>query len=354
MKIICWNIQKITAQKAANFGPVIGGIVKSIVGDEPFVFIVLENKIAPEATGGAIGTGLTVKDLISQSKPLGGASGVRENILFFAGNGATLQAPALFDGWRGIFNAKMTQNKDEIVAALEEKLSTARRGPQRDARSYKGADEKRIEGAKQVKKADYFRSPLLLHAEYAGEGFKFLALHSPGPGMKEEDYEPYAKYYAQAVLESADGVSLIIGDFNLRGSLPYLGDFFEASTLIGATTKGAEEGRHSYSRLDRVYCRRGFPLRVELFTDGPTKELTDHHCLVATTEKRAQRRLVDYFAFEESPKRRQEIRERNVKKTIDPTEARAKRVEKAEKDRHERRAQKYHQKRLASLDKGQH
>ncbi|WP_102795627.1 endonuclease/exonuclease/phosphatase family protein [Bowmanella denitrificans] len=314
MKIIVWNIQKITAEKAEQFSPVIGDIITGIVGIEPFIFVILENKTKGEQTLNAVGTGLRVLSLQCAAVSLGGANGLKENILIFSGNGATFSDVSQYTGWQASFDIQCNAMHQREYAAAQAEVN--RLNQLRPARTSTAASRTASLASVQqdtLRPALDFRNPVSITTHHDGQTSRFLVLHAPGPSQGEQHESPYAITYAKCVLESATThqYPIVLGDFNLRQNMPYVSGFMDAGVRIGATTKGREDGRHTYSRLDRCYISPGTPLSVELYTDGPDKTLTDHHCLVVSLEQRAQRLIPDYFAFEPSPHRRQEIRRVN-------------------------------------------
>lgn len=307
MIIFSWNIQKVTAKKARQFATVFGRVVAETAGDVPFVLFVYENKSHPVDVLSALGTGITASDLAWKWISTGGATGLRENILIISGNGATFDVPVLFTGWKAEFGDRcraMHQAEKEAV-----RLEVARLGGRSTRATTADARDRRIAAIDSgtFRPADDFRSPVEITARYEGKHVRILALHSPGPSAGNEHEAPFAHTYAESIFNNANGFDLIIGDFNLRTHEVGSNGYVDQGVQLGATTKGREEGRHTFSRLDRVYGRPGFGVSSALVSDGQERDLTDHHCLAVRVESREQRLISDYFAFRPSPIRQQEV-----------------------------------------------
>lgn len=309
MIILSWNIQKITEEKAAQFAPVIGQMINEVTGGKPFVLVVYENKTKPEAVLSAIGSGIHASGLTMSYTPVGGGRSVQENILLIAGNGAAVDGPTAFTDWRNDFDSKCRQlHQAEIVSA---RSGVARLEGSRPAReSIQRGRELLVARAEEgtFLPAEHFRDPVMLTARAGSESVSFLALHAPGPGAGQEHEEPFARTYAEAVMANAGGFDMVLGDFNLRTHEISADGFVDQSVRLGATTKGSEEGRHTYSRLDRVYARRGLDVNTALVSDGQERTLTDHHCLAVNVESpRSQPLLTSFFPYEPSPLRQQAV-----------------------------------------------
>lgn len=309
MIILSWNIQKITDEKAAQFAPVIGNMINAVTGGQAFVLVVYENKTNADEVLRSIGSGINASGLQVAWERIGGGSSVKENILLIAGNGATLDRPESFTAWRNDFDSKCRQfHQFEIASASS---STARLNATRPARTSTALGrqsqlDKAVEGT--FLPADHFRDPLMITARAAGTSVSFLALHAPGPSAGNEHEEPFARTYAEAVMGNAGGFDMVLGDFNLRTNDVDSGGFVDQSVRLGATTKGSEDGRHTYSRLDRVYTRPGLGITTALVSDGQDRELTDHHCLAIKVDPpQAQRLMTSYFPYQPSAVRQQEV-----------------------------------------------
>lgn len=317
MIILSWNIQKITVEKAKEFSLNFGGVVNEIVGDEPFVLFVYENKTNPTGVLDALGTGIGAHQLIKKWTKLGGSSGVRENILIIAGNGASVDEPVLHMDWRIGFDLRCDAMHQAEKDAIRLRMATAHQRPLR-ASTTKGR-------AQQVEKVDKgtfrpardFRCPAEIIVRDGDRRVKLLALHSPGPSAGSEHEEPFAHSYAESIFESAHGFDLVLGDFNLRTHDVRSSGFVDQGVQLGATTKGKEDGRHTYSRLDRIYSRPGFGIWSALVSDGQARDLTDHHCLAIRVEPREQKLITDYFAYLPSPIRQREVIYKNLGKAFD-------------------------------------
>lgn len=312
LKVIVWNLERLTEEKARTFSKTIGSCVKGVVGDKtPYLFVVLENKTKPLPTLDAICAGLPgVTSSIAVE--LGGSSSTKENALVITGNGATATID-VFEGWREAFRKASEELKShekaqqtQFNAAIPYKLRTPGGVP----RSERSMD--RIEGS--FTPVEALRNPVSITAHYGGcQPISLLSLHAPGPSVGKEHDETTAATYAKCVLESAgDRFDIVAGDFNLRKEISdqgRVGAFVDQSVGTGATTKGEDlAGRDHYSRLDRIYAKPGLPVRAGMASDSlDSKELTDHHALVVTLEEeRQQRVLTDYFALA-NPGRRQGI-----------------------------------------------
>lgn len=309
MIILSWNIQKITAEKAATFAPIIGNVVNGVTGGKPFILVVYENKKSPDAVLNSIGTGIKANNINFNWYKVGGGSSVSENILIIAGNGATFDKPTAFQDWRPDFDERCKllhqreiQNANQNFARLNALRSTR----ESTAQGRQMQLDKAVQGT--FKPADHFRDPVIISAQADGQRVNFLALHAPGPSAGDEHEEPYAVSFAEAVLSHASRYDLVLGDFNLRTSSIGTSGFVDQSVRLGATTKGKEDGRHTWSRLDRVYTRPGLAINTALVSDSQEKELTDHHCLAISLEKQTpQHKITSYFAYEPSPVRQQQV-----------------------------------------------
>ncbi len=308
MWILSWNIQKVTAEKAQAFSKLIGDTVNGTVGDEPFILFVLENRTDEETVMAAIGSGLNASQLRTKSIEMGGSKTLRENVIVIAGNGATFDAPSQFTAWHVPYDTRCAALHLAEKKVVLDHVEMLRRG--RPARASVEAQRERLLFSADIntyRKSDTLRNPIQLVARYGGLAVKILALHSPGPSDGQDHTERTAEIFGAAVFATARGFDMVIGDFNLRSGANLYNGFVDQATLLGATTKGKEEGRHVSSRLDRVYVRRGFPITSMLVSDSDDKELTDHHCLVARVDHRPQRLVTDYFQYQPSPRRRQKI-----------------------------------------------
>jgi len=318
MIILSWNIQKITEEKAAQFAPVIGKVINEVTGGKPFVLVVYENKTKPQAVLDAIGSGIHASSVQAAWVPVGGGSSVKENILLIAGNGATVEKPEAFTGWRTDFDSKCKLlHQQEIQSA---QLNEARLNVLREPRSNTASGRRQALDKAQVgtfKPADHFRDPVVITVRSADAKASFLALHAPGPSSGNEHEEPFAQTYAEAVLANAGRFDMVLGDFNLRTHDVDASGFVDQSVRLGATTKGSEEGRHTYSRLDRVYARPGLEISTALLSDGQEKALTDHHCLAIKVEEQPlQKTITSYFPYEPSPLRQQEVIYENYQQAL--------------------------------------
>lgn len=307
MIILSWNLQKITAEKARLFAVIFGRVLNEVVGDEPFVVIVYENRSHPAEVLDALGTGINAQGLVCKWIDTGGAPGLRENVLVICGNGASFDDPVLFTAWRAGFDSCCAILHQAEKAAVRAEVARLGQRPVRTTTLQ--AREQRVA---QVDKGSFraaadFRSPVDITVRYQGRQVRVLALHAPGPSAGAEHEQTFAQIYAESVFTSAKGFDLVLGDFNLRTHGVRSNGFVDQGVRLGATTKGREEGRHTFSRLDRVYARPGFALSSALVSDTQERDLTDHHCLAVRVEQRGQRLISDYFAFQPSPKRRQEI-----------------------------------------------
>jgi len=310
MFILSWNIQKLTAEKAKQFAPVIADVINGVTGGKPFVFVVYENKTRADAVLDAIGSGIQASGLTTRWAHLGGSTSVAENLLVIAGNGATVDAPERFDGWRADFAQKSKALYDaQVLEARLRRDHLAASRPTPRASVQKGRDAAVSSVVDDVfKPPEHFRDPITITARVSGQAVKFLALHAPGPDSGGDHEEPYARTYADAVLTNAGGFDLVLGDFNVRTHEVSSGGFVDQGVKLGATTKGSEDGRHTYSRLDRVYARPGYMISTALLSDGQEKELTDHHCLAIQVDKQhAQKTITSYFPAMPSPLRQQEV-----------------------------------------------
>ncbi|HEY9028732.1 MAG TPA: hypothetical protein VIP05_30870 [Burkholderiaceae bacterium] len=309
MFILSWNIQKLTAEKARQFAPVIADVINGVTGGKPFVFVVYENKTRADAVLDSIGAGIQASGLTTRWAHLGGSTSVAENLLVIAGNGATVDTPARFDGWRADFaqKSKALYDAQVLEARLRRDHLTASRPTRASVQQAREATVSSVVGDV-FKPPEHFRDPIMITARASGQAVKFLALHAPGPDSGGDHEEPYARTYADAVLTNAGGFDLVLGDFNVRTHEVSSGGFVDQGVKLGATTKGSEDGRHTYSRLDRVYARPGYMISTALLSDGQEKDLTDHHCLAIQVEKQhAQKTITSYFPVLPSPARQQEV-----------------------------------------------
>ncbi len=351
MLILSWNIQKINLDKAAQFAPVLGKVVSEVSAGRPFVLVVYENRAKPEDVLAAIGTGIDASEIVTKHVSTQGANNLRENILLIAGNGAKFDEPTAFTAWMAPFEAHCQRlHQAEISTATSH---TQRLGALRSTRaSTSSAREDRLAAVQEgtFRNASDFRCPISVVVRSQGTVIKMLALHAPGPDQGSEHEDPYAAIYTEAVLSKAAGHDLVVGDFNIRTNSVRSGGFVDRGVRLGATTKGKEHGRHTYSRLDRAYSRPGLTISTQLVSDSVERDLTDHHCLAVTVERRAQRKMTDYFPHKPSPRRQQEIRfmsrqlalgSRAVSKESKLNEERAKRRAEYEQGIHDRRAEAY-------------
>ncbi|HEY8326929.1 MAG TPA: hypothetical protein VIO59_00600 [Rhodanobacter sp.] len=308
MIILSWNLQQITREKAEAFSTQIGTVVNGVIGDKPFVLIVYENKSLPEAVLDAIGTGIMAAALSKKHVSTGGAKRVQENILLIAGNGATVDHPEPFLAWRQEFDRRIAAMKSRQVDAVREDVNRLKEArPARTSTETARNDQiTKTEHAKS-KPAEDFRDPAVIIARCGPQTVRMLALHAPGPSAGNEHEHPFAHTFAESVFGEANGFDLILGDFNLRTHEVRSNSYVDQSVQLGATTKGREDGRHTFSRLDRVYARPGYSISTALVSDGQEKDLTDHHCLAIKKEERSQRQIRDYFPRKPSPIRQQEI-----------------------------------------------
>ncbi|MGB5853408.1 MAG: hypothetical protein WBG85_14075 [Rhodanobacter sp.] len=316
MIILSWNIQKINPDKASAFTSEIGRLINEIVGDQPFVLIVYENKTQPDEVVDAIGTGIHASSLTKHILSTGGTKQLNENILIVAGNGATVESVEQFTGWTVPFdqrNAQMLQIAAAAAHARHASLPSSSRPSTQLARDDRLAKEVRGN----FRPSDDFRNPAAIVVAWGLHRVKMLALHAPGPSMGDDHDEPYAHTYAEAIFQKADGYDLVLGDFNLRTHEVSSPGFVEQSVLLGATTKGKEEGRHTYSRLDRVYARPGTRLTTALITDEHEKQLTDHHILAVRVETSGPALITDYFPYNPSARRRREIIAKNRRQAFE-------------------------------------
>lgn len=308
MWILSWNIQKINAEKAAGFSREIGDVVNGIVGNDPFVLLVLENKTSADGVMDSIGTGLAASQLIKKTIKTGGSNTLQENIIVIAGNGATFDEPSQFEGWHIDYESrcmKLHTHEFQAVQTDVQRLRDFR--PTRSSTESARDRRENIASENTFRDADTLRNPISLTVRWGTKYAKVLVLHAPGPSDGQDHTETTAEIFAQAVFGAANQYDMVIGDFNLRTDSDISAGFIDQSMLLGATTKGSEEGRHMYSRLDRVYVRPGFPVASKLVSDSDDKQLTDHHCLAVHMDQREQRLISDYFQLKPSPFRRQEI-----------------------------------------------
>ncbi len=349
MIIFSWNIQKITAKKARQFAIEFGRVVTETAGDVPFVIFVYENKTRPDDVLSALGTGITASGLACTWISTEGARGLRENILVICGNGATIDRPVPFTGWKAEFNercgAMHEAEKQDVRREVARLAQRSTRPVTADARARRVDDVDR--GT--FRPANDFRSPLEITARCAGKHVRILALHAPGPSAGSEHEAPFARTYAESIFNNANGFDLIIGDFNLRTHAVRSNGFVDQGVRLGATTKGREEGRHTFSRLDRVYGRPGFGVSSALVSDGQERDLSDHHCLAVRIESREQKLIPDYFAYLPSPKRRQEVLYENRKRAFE-MRMRGPKATPFVKGRERRRAEAFESSRQARLE----
>lgn len=321
MIILSWNLQKINAEKARRFALAFGQLMNEVAGGTPFVLFVYENRNQPERVLDSLGTGIDASQLAKTWVDTGGASSVRENVLVISGNGASFEDAKPFTAWKPGFDARCVElheaEKRQARAQLEQMAARSTRASTLQARERQVAKVER--GT--FRPADHFRSPVELTARFQDRRVRVLALHAPGPGAGAEHAQTFAEIYAEAIFASADGFDLVLGDFNLRTHGVRSNGFVDQGVRLGATTKGAEEGRHTYSRLDRVYARPGFSVSSALVSDGQERWLTDHHCLAVRIETRSQKLITDYFAFEPSPIRRQAVVYENRKRAFEAANA---------------------------------
>ena len=308
MIILSWNVQKVNADKAENFSVTFGQVINDVVGNEPFVVIVYENKSHPEKVLNALGTGLATSEKSFKWIDTGGAASLRENVLIICGNGASCDDPVLFAAWHTEFTDRCNAMHEGEKAAV--RANVARLAAARSTRaSTAQARERRIEqtDAGSFRPTAAFRCPVEITVRCQDRQVRVLVLHAPGPGDGAEHEQPFAHVYAESIFHSAKGFDLVLGDFNLRTHGVESNGFVDQGVRLGATTKGRVDGRHTFSRLDRAYARPGFAISSALVSDGQDRELTDHHCLAVRVESRDQRLISDYFPFSPSPVRRQEV-----------------------------------------------
>ena len=317
MIILSWNLQKITAEKARLFAVLFGQVLNEVIGDEPFVVIIYENRSHPAEVLDALGTGINAQGLVCKWIDTGGVPGLRENVLVICGNGASFDDPVLFTAWQAGFDSRCAAlhqaEKDAVRADIARLGQRPARAATLQARDHRVA---------QVDKGSFsaaaeFRCPVEITLRCQGRQVRVLALHAPGPGAGAEHEQTFAQVYAESIFASAKGFDLVLGDFNLRTHGVQSNGFVDQGVRIGATTKGSEEGRHTFSRLDRVYARPGFALSSALVSDSQERDLTDHHCLAVRVESRKQLLISDYFAVQPSPMRRQEIVYANRRRAAD-------------------------------------
>lgn len=324
MIIFSWNIQKITAKKAAAYSRVIGQLVNEVAGDQPFVLVVYENKTKPEEVLSAIGTGINARDPKTKWVPVGGGRSVKENILFYAGNGASFDEPQAFTDWHEDFDAKCSQMHAREITTAKARQEQLKQGRPARASTAQGRAEALAKAEKGTyKPAAHFRDPVAITVHAGNSKVSFLASHAPGPSDGKDHEETFAETYAEAVLTNAGAFDMVLGDLNLRTNKVNSGGFVDQSVRLGATTKGAEEGRHTSSRLDRTFGRPGFQITTALVSDSQERDLTDHHCLAIKIDKQPQqKKITAYFPYEPSAVRRQKVIYENRKRALssrDPT-----------------------------------
>ena len=293
LQVHTWNIQRINAGKVTERGSdIVKHIVSTLAQDLPYVFGVLENKTQPHLVAGL----LRQADQLARqpSTPeeravtgvvaLGGATSVRENLVFAVGGGAVCERAECWTDWQADFDRRTAEADERHRQAL--RAAHAPREGKMATRASTQAQTQARDEAVQHPPASHFRNPALLHLRLPGEPtlVTVLMLHAPGPQGAEFQQDPYAQNYMQAVLKTASeqGLNVVQGDGNVYGSLPDLSGYTDATAHLGTTTLN-DSGR--VSRLDRSWAGPGVDLSAQVNTVGVHKDTSDHYSLTATLNR---------------------------------------------------------------------
>jgi hypothetical protein len=312
LKIVVWNIQRINNTKASAVGTEIKNTLKRLVGDEPFVVVVLENK-GEHDNAVKIATQIMPQNSDIIIVKLGGVANLTENAIVIHKKGTNVTAKT-DPNWEVIgkstFEKLNEANKDANVEKLnvnaEKKAEIHRSVRPSTLKNSLDCFTKRIETLEPLD-AQNFRAPFLIEVEWEeGEApskvkysFNFISAHSPGPSHGRDQDIPYAQNYLTAMLTAFEKpnapAQMLIGDFNVRGEFNV--EKYKVKDIsedTGPTTlrikkqkceKAPVDSRGDRSRLDRVYLSVSAQFECVVEQDkATTRQQSDHHPMTVTVK----------------------------------------------------------------------
>lgn len=234
MKIICWNIQTLGNNKAEIKAVDIAHSVRAIVGNEPFILVILEGK--SEHSGGLLNPAFSKvfgsENLWGESHELGGDSYTQEHAIVYTSGVFGMEIKCGFAEAEKVMVPLYKSAAEQQLNHIRSRLggpstSEVRRwgarliDPAQNESLIKELLDQEIEAGR-LRELNWFRKALVVSIA-GGAPSEFITLgivHLPGPSSQigmNIDLGMLAQAWVQYLARG--GCNLLMGDYNYTGSL---------------------------------------------------------------------------------------------------------------------------------------
>ena len=275
INLVCWNIQRLNHEKADTYkADIVTKLLPFFQADACICFI-LENKHYAEETLKMLADEFESKGLLFPPDvnwiEMGGEGHRRENLLVLS-QGVELSL-SRDSSWHSSWDVDVEKSRTELLAQETQRVESLKKARKlRDTTFGQSMGLIREFEDLPVMDASHFRDPIVCTYTIRSEALngvnkqrQVACLHAPGPSDKSKYAGDHALLYFDHVMRALDKqqVAIVMGDFNVYGSVDHVYGFSDKSAMIGGTTRGTGQ-----SRLDRVYVRNstiGLPGLFKIF-----------------------------------------------------------------------------------------